>query len=263
MKHGLAGVGENLRDHYAPRFTARVKNIETINEMVRGVRLAAEVAKWLLTRKGVLALSPTHVYCFWRSEPTVANSDLQLTFTPASYEEGVQGQLEREPGMTVASWQQRPTSRGYVRVRSADPFDPPMIQPNYLAEESDRRILLAGMKLARRLLKTKPLEPYYAYEDFPGDKVQNDDELLGAAKQRGTTTFHPSGTCRMGPDADPLAVVDDQLRVRGLEGLRVVDASIMPTMLSANLNAATLMLADKASDLIRGRAPPEPIMVGG
>jgi choline dehydrogenase len=263
VKHALAGVGENLRDHYAPRFTARVKNIETINEMVRGVRLAGQVAKWLLTRKGILSLSPTHVYCFWRSEPDVANSDLQLTFTPASYMEGVQGQLEREPGMTVASWQQRPESRGYVRARSADPFDAPLIQPNYLAEESDRRVLLAGMKLARRLLKTKPLEPYYAYEDFPGDKVQSDDELLGAAKQRGTTTFHPSGTCRMGPATDPMAVVDDHLRVRGLEGLRVIDASIMPTMLSANLNAATLMLADKASDLIRGRTPPEPIVVAG
>jgi choline dehydrogenase len=263
VKHALAGVGENLRDHYAPRFTARVKNIETINEMVRGMRLAGQVAKWLLTRKGILSLSPTHVYCFWRSEPDVANSDLQLTFTPASYMEGVQGQLEREPGMTVASWQQRPESRGYVRARSADPFDAPLIQPNYLAEESDRRVLLAGMKLARRLLKTKPLEPYYAYEDFPGDKVQSDDELLGAAKQRGTTTFHPSGTCRMGPATDPMAVVDDHLRVRGLEGLRVIDASIMPTMLSANLNAATLMLADKASDLIRGRTPPEPIVVAG
>jgi choline dehydrogenase len=173
----------------------------------------------------------------------------------------VQGQLEREPGMTVASWQQRPQSRGYVRIRSADPFEAPMIQPNYLVEESDRRVLIAGMKLARRLLRTKPLEPYFDYEDFPGDKVQSDDELLAAAKQRGTTTFHPSGTCRMGPATDPLAVVDDQLRVRGLEGLRVIDASIMPTMLSANLNAATLMLADKASDILRGRTPAEPIVV--
>ena len=261
VRHALAGVGENLRDHYAPRFVARVKNIDTINQMVRGVRLAGQVARWVFTRKGVLALSPTHVYCFWRSEPGIATSDLQLTFTPASYKEGVQGQLEREPGMTVASWQQRPDSRGYVRLRSADPFEAPIIQPNYLAEERDRRVLLAGMKLARRLLKTKPLEPYYDYEDFPGDEVQSDEELLGAAKQRGTTTFHPAGTCRMGPPSDPLAVVDDELRVRGLEGLRVIDASIMPTMLSANLNAATLMLADKASDLIRGRTPPEPIVV--
>ena len=112
------------------------------------------------------------------------------------------------------------------------------------------------MKLARRLLKSQPLEPYYDREDFPGRSVQTDDELLGAAKQRGTTTFHPSGTCRMAPASDATAVVDDQLRVRGLEGLRVIDASIMPTMLSANLNAATLMIAEKASDLLlRPRGP--------
>jgi choline dehydrogenase len=263
VRHALAGVGEGLRDHYAPRFTARVKNIDTINERARGLRLAREVIRYLTTRKGILALNPTLIYCFWRSEPHIANSDLQFTFTPASYREGVQGELDLEPGMTIASWQQRPESRGWVRLRSSDPFEAPIIQPNYLAEESDRRVLLAGMKLARRLLKTEPLRPYYAYEDFPGDKVESDAELLGAAKQRGTTTFHPSGTCRMGPPSDPLAVVDDRLRVHGLEGLRVIDASIMPTMLSANLNAATLMLADKASDLIRGRAPPEPVVLAG
>jgi choline dehydrogenase len=261
VRHALAGVGENLRDHYAPRFTARVKNIDTINERARGLKLAREVIRYVTTRKGILALNPTLVYCFWRSDPRVAISDLQFTFTPASYREGVQGELDLEPGMTIASWQQRPESRGWVRLSSADPFAAPVIQPNYLAEESDRRVLLAGMKLARRLLRTEPLKPYYAYEDFPGEKVESDEELLGAAKERGTTTFHPAGTCRMGPRGDPLAVVDDELRVHGLEGLRVVDASIMPTMLSANLNAATLMLADKASDLIRGRTPPEPVVV--
>ena len=199
------------------------------------------------------------IYCFWHSEPGLATSDLQLTFTPASYKEGVQGQLESEPGMTVASWQQRPDSRGYVHIQSSDPCAPPLIQPNYLAEASDRRVLLGGMKLARQLLKTKPLEPYYDYEDFPGADVNSDDELLHAAKQRGTTTFHPSGTCRMGPASDPLAVVDDQLRVRGLAGLRVIDASIMPRMISANLNASTMMIADKASDLIRGKSPLEAV----
>jgi choline dehydrogenase len=146
-------------------------------------------------------------------------------------------------------------------VRSADPFDAPLINPNYLAEEIDRRVLLGAMKLARRLLRTKPLEPYFEREDFPGPGVQSDDELLGAAKERGTTTFHPAGTCRMGPATDPVAVVDDHLRVHGLQGLRVIDASIMPTMLSANLNAATMMIADKASDLVRGKSAPEPIMV--
>lgn len=259
VRHALAGVGENLKDHYAPRFAARVKNIETINERTRGLKLATEVAKWTFQRTGILALSPTLVYGFWHSGETAESSDIQFTFTPASYMEGVQGQLEREPGMTVASWQQRPESRGTVRARSADPFDAPIINPNYLAEEIDRRVLLRAMKLARGLLQSRPLQPYFEREDFPGPSVQSDDELLGAAKERGTTTFHPAGTCRMGPASDPLAVVDDQLRVRGLEGLRVVDASIMPTMLSANLNAGTMMIADKASDMIRGKAAPEPI----
>jgi choline dehydrogenase len=261
VQHALAGVGENLRDHYAPRFVARVRNIDTINERSRGLKLTGEIAKWVFTRKGILSLSPTHVYCFWRSDPAVGTSDIQLTFTPASYREGVQGELEREPGMTAASWQQRPESKGYVRLRSSDPFAAPIIQPNYLDLESDRRVLLAAMKLARRLLKSRPLEPYYEREDFPGPDVKTDDELLGAAKERGTTTFHPSGTCRMGPASDPVAVVDDQLRVHGLAGLRVIDASVMPTMLSANLNAATMMIAEKASDLLLGRAAPEPIVV--
>jgi choline dehydrogenase len=261
VRHALAGVGENLRDHYAPRFVARVKNIDTINERSRGLKLAGEIVKWVFTRRGILSLSPTHVYCFWRSDPAVVNCDIQLTFTPASYREGVQGELEHAPGMTVAAWQQRPESKGYVRLRSSDPFAAPIIQPNYLALESDRRTLLAAMRLGRRLLRSKPLEPYYEREDFPGPGVDSDEALLGAAKQRGTTTFHPSGTCRMAPASDPLAVVDDQLRVHGLEGLRVIDASIMPTMLSANLNAATLMIAEKASDLLLGRTAPEPVVL--
>ena len=162
-----------------------------------------EAIKWATTRRGLLSLSPTMVYCFWHSGETTESSDLQLTFTPASYKEGVQGPLEDEPGMTVASWQQRPESRGYVRIRSADPFEQPIIQTNYLIAELDRRVIVAGMKLARRLLKSAPLAPYYAYEDFPGPDVQTDDEFLAAATQRGTTTFHPGCTCRMGP-ADAL-----------------------------------------------------------
>ena len=255
VMHALAGVGEGLQDHYAPRTVARVKNIDTINERVRGLRLAAEIAKWTVARKGILALSPTLVYCFWHSGETAESSDIQLTFTPASYKEGEQGRLEDEPGMTVAAWQQRPESRGYVRLRSADPFAPPMIQTNYLAAEIDRRVLVAAMKLARRLLRTQPLAPYYAYEDFPGPDVESDDELLAAATQRAQTTFHPGCSCRMGPASDPLAVVDDKLRVRGLEGLRIADASVMPRMISANLNAATMMIGDKAADMILGRTP--------
>ncbi|WP_316231055.1 GMC family oxidoreductase [Bradyrhizobium sp. SZCCHNR1051] len=253
--HALRSVGEGLQDHYAPRTVARVKNIKTVNELARGLNLWGEALKWAVTRRGILSLSPTMVYCFWHSGETAESSDLQLTFTPASYKEGVQGQLEDEPGMTVASWQQRPESRGYVRLRSADPFDQPLIQTNYLTAELDRRVVVAGMKLARRLLASAPLAPYYAYEDFPGPKVQSDDELLAAATQRATTTFHPGCSCRMGPAESTWATVDDQLRVHGLQGLRVADASIMPRMISANLNAATLMIGDKAADLILGKAP--------
>jgi choline dehydrogenase len=254
IRHALPGVGEGLQDHYAPRTVARVKDIKTINELRQGWHLWVEALKWATTRSGLLSLSPTMVYCFWHSGESNESSDLQLTFTPASYKEGVQGQLEDEPGMTVASWQQRPESRGYVRIRSADPFQQPIIQTNYLAAELDRRVIVAGMKLARRLLKSAPLAPYYAYEDFPGPNVQSDDEFLAAATQRGTTTFHPGCTCRMGPAESTWAVVDDQLRVHGLEGLRVIDASVMPRMISANLNASTMMIADKASDLIRGKS---------
>ncbi len=259
VKHALPGVGEGLQDHYAPRSVARVKNVKSINERARGLNLAAEVVKWALARRGILGLSPTLVYCFWHSGETAESSDLQLTFTPASYKEGEQGKLEDEPGMTVASWQQRPESRGFVRARSADPFEAPIIQTNYLSAALDRRVAVAGMKLARRLLAAAPLAPYYEREDFPGPGVQSDDEFLDAATRRGQTTFHPGCTCPMGPVGDPNAVVDDQLRVHGLEALRVVDASIMPRMISANLNASTLMIADKASDMIRQRAAPEPI----
>jgi choline dehydrogenase len=260
VRHALA-VGEGLQDHYAPRSVARVKNAKTINERARGLNLALEAAKWTFARRGILGLSPTLVYCFWHSGASPERADLQLTFTPASYKEGEQGKLEDAPGMTVASWQQRPESRGYVRIRSADPFEAPQIYTNYLGHDLDQRTVVAGMRLARRLLATAPLAPYYAYEDFPGPAVESDDEFLAAARQRGQTTFHPACTCRMGPSSDPLAVVDDELRVHGLDALRVVDASIMPRMISANLNAATLMIADKASDLIRGRAAPEPIIV--
>jgi choline dehydrogenase len=259
VRHALPGVGEGLQDHYAPRSVARVKNINTINELRQGWRLWVEALKWATTRRGLLSLSPTMVYCFWHSGETSESSDLQITFTPASYKEGVQGALEDLPGMTCTSWQQRPESRGYVRIRSSDPFAQPIIQTNYLTAELDRRVVVAGMKLARRLLASEPLKPYYDYEDFPGPKVQSDEELLAAATQRATTTFHPGCTCRMGPADSTWAVVDDELRVHGLQGLRVVDASVMPRMISANLNASTLMIADKASDLIRGKSAPEAV----
>ena len=261
VQHELPGVGLNLRDNYAPRFTARAKNITTINEKARGPRLWGEVAKYFLGAKSIVTLSPTLVYCFWHSNESVKNHDLQLTFTPASYKEGVQSQLDDQPGFTIASWQQRPESLGFVKIRSNNPFEAPVIQPNYLEAEEDRKVLIAGMRLARRLMRTEPLAPYFEFEQYPGDHIQTDDELLQIARERGTTTFHVMGSCRMGPSSDATSVVDEKLRVRGIDNLRVVDASIMPTMLSANLNAGAMMIGEKGADMILDKPALEPIII--
>jgi len=261
VRHELAGVGENLRDHYAPRFSVRVQNAETINERARGLNYYAEIAKYLLGAKSIVNLSPSMVYGFWHSDETARELDLQFIFTPASYKVGVHGLLDDHPGFTTACWQHRPESKGWVRAKSANPFEKPLIQPNYLDEEIDRRVCVRAMKLARQLIHTKAMQPYIDYEEYPGEQVQSDDEFLEAARIYGNTTFHVMGTCRMGPATDATAVVDDQLRVRGLASLRVIDASIMPAMPSANLNAATMMIAEKGSDMILGKPPLEPIIV--
>lgn len=258
LVHELPGVGENLRDHYAVRMVARAKGL-TINNYARPPRLWAEVVKWAVGLPSILALSPSLIHVFWKSDEGLDAPDLQFTFTPASYKAGgIAGMLDSFPGMTCGAWQQRPESLGYVRIRSADPLEHPEIQPNYLAHENDRRVLLAGIKLARRLMTTPELAPFYDHEELPGGDAQTDEELMNWARQQGSTVFHLIGACRMGPDSDPTAVVDDQLRVRGLEGLRVADSSIMPSMPSANTNASTLMIAEKAADMILGRAPLAP-----
>jgi choline dehydrogenase len=158
--------------------------------------------------------------------------------------------------MSAGAWQHRPESIGWVRARSADVFEDPEIQPNYLSDPMDRRVHLGGMRLVRRMLATPELAPFVECETLPGPQVQSDDELLDFARRHGTTTFHLIGTARMGPATDPTAVVDDRLLVHGMAGLRVVDASIMPSMPSANTYATTLMIAEKAADMIRGRAVP-------
>jgi len=251
VRHALPGVGANLRDHYTPRFTARVKNIDTFNQKARGLAFGGEVAKWLVGKPSILSLPSTACYAFAKTDPVLDDSDLQITFMPASYKEGHQSQLDDEPGMTLAAWQQRPESSGWVLARSSDPFEAPEITPNYLKSEVDRKVLVAGLRLARKLMRTDAMAPFFAGELYPGDGVQSDEELLNTARERGTTTFHMIGTCRMGPAHDKSAVVDHELRVRGVERLRVADASIMPTMPAANTNAAALMIGEKAADLIR------------
>ncbi|MEQ9123727.1 MAG: GMC oxidoreductase, partial [Alphaproteobacteria bacterium] len=157
-------------------------------------------------------------------------------------------------GMTCGAAQPRPESTGHVRARSLDPMEAPEVQPNYLAAEADRRITLAGMKLARALLRRPEMARYFDSETLPGDQVRTDDEMLDFARRRGNTGYHLVGTCKMGPEHDAMAVVDADLRVRGVQGLRVIDASIMPLLPSANTFAATLAIAEKGADLIRGRS---------
>ena len=246
--HDLPGVGEGLQDHYATRVAHRVIQGRTLNERARGPRLLWEVATWLATGQGVLSFSPAHVGAFIRSRPEVDAPDLQVVFTPASYSEGVTGKLQPFPGMTCGVWQMRPHSRGWVRARSGDPDAPPAIQPNYLAEAADRRAAVDGLRWARRLLGSAALAPYRGEETVPGAACESDAELLAHAQARGSTVYHAVGTCRMG--VGPAAVVSPDLRLHGMDGLRVVDASVMPIMVSANTNAATLMIAEKAADLI-------------
>jgi choline dehydrogenase len=251
--HELPGVGENLRDHYSIRLVGRVRDSVTMNELSTGLRLQGQIARWLVRRPNILALSPSLVHWFWKSREGLAEPDLQGVFTPASYREGYIGVLDKFPGMTCGVWQHRPHSTGYVRARSSSPFEDPVVQPNYLQDERDQQVLLGGMKLARRLLRTPELARFFVDEALPGPAVTTDNELLDFARHYGASCYHVMGTARMGPASDPTAVVDDELRVHGLAGLRVVDASIMPNMPSANTCAATMMIAEKAADMIRGR----------
>ncbi|MDQ0391307.1 GMC family oxidoreductase [Labrys monachus] len=252
--HDLPGVGENFRDHCSVRVVARAKNSKTMNELTRGPALLGQVARWALGRPSVLALSPSLVHCFWKSEPEMSGADLQVVFTPASYKAGFVSLLDDFPGMSCGVWQHRPESTGYVRATSADPFVDPVIQPNYLKHPVDQRAMVNGIRLARRLLETPELARYVDRETLPGKDVESYDDILAWARQFGASVWHLIGTARMGPESDPTSVVDEQLRIRGLQGIRVVDASIMPSMPSANTYASTMMIAEKASDMIRGRS---------
>lgn len=254
--HEAPGVGQNFRDHYASRVVVRAKaGVETLNELSHGMRLAAQIARWGAGRPSILATVPSHVHVFWKSFEGLDAPDLQCVFTPGSYKEGRAYILDDYPGMTAGAWQHRPESTGWVRARSTDVFEDPEIQPNYLTDAMDRRVHLGGIRLIRRLLSTPELAPYVDRETLPGADVRTDDELLDFARRNGSTTYHLIGTARMGPATDPTAVVDDRLLVHGMTGLRVVDASIMPNMTSANTYATTLMIAEKAADMIRSRQP--------
>jgi len=258
VRHALPGVGANFQDHFMVRSVVRVRGTQTINSTARGWRLGREILRWACGRPSLLAISPSVAYAFTSSRPELADNDLQFHFSPGSYASGIAGKLDDFPGMTLGFYNLRPNSTGFVRARSRDPFELPRIQPNYLSDPADCRTVVDGLRLARRMLHSAPLLKYCDADDFPPATATGDDALLECARQRGGTAWHFMGTCRMGPDSDPTAVVDSALRVRGLEGLRVVDASVMPCMPSGNTGAPTMMIAEKAADLIRGRAPLAP-----
>ncbi|MDQ8030773.1 MAG: GMC family oxidoreductase N-terminal domain-containing protein [Bordetella sp.] len=252
--HALPGVGENLRDHYCPRFVARTgADADSINRRVRGLRLAGEVAAWAMKKPSILSISPILIYGFWKTRAELPSPDFALSFISASYSLGRLGEVDEEPGLTCGAWQLRPQSQGHVRIRSSNVGEQPLIQPNYLSHETDRRVVVDALRWVRRIFQTEPMRSTVRAELLPGPQVQTDDEFLDFVRRYAVTGYHVVGTCKMGPASDPLAVVDPQLRVHGMQGLRVIDASVMPTITSANTCAATVMLAEKAADMLLDR----------
>jgi choline dehydrogenase len=249
VKHELKGVGENYGDHFAPRMNWRVKLPITLNERTRGINLVKEVVRYYTSGRGALALTAGVVYGFVRTRPGLDSPDMQFHMAHASYDTAQKRDLEREPGMTVVIGQCRPDSRGSIHIKSAIPGSAPAIRPNFLSAQTDRDATVAGMQIARKIVSHPSMSKYIAFENNPGDKVQTYDEWLSFARGNGQTTYHVIGTCKMG--SDPMAVVDDRLRVHGIAGLRVIDASIMPTVPSGNTNAPTIMVAEKGADMIK------------
>lgn len=253
--HELAGVGENLQDHLQARVICEcTKAITTNDDLASFWRTIAMGIDYAFTRDGPMAVGINQGGIFARAEPDAATPDVQ--FHVATLSSDMAGSPTHAfSGFTMSVCQLRPQSRGSVQIRSADPLASPAMQPNYLSTPYDRATLTAGIRLARRLAATRALAPYVKAEYRPGPMAQSDEELLEFAKNTGGTIFHPSGTCKMGDATrDPLAVVDRELRVHGIDGLRVVDCSIMPTLTSGNTNVPAIMIAEKAADLILGAA---------
>jgi choline dehydrogenase len=252
VSHALSGVGRDFQDHYIARVACAVVGAGTLNERSRGLPLVGEVLRYLSTGTGMLTYASSLVCASARVLEESATPDVQCLFSPGSFAQGPVRRLDDKPGMTMGMWQMRPLSRGWVETKSPNPAMPPAINPRYLAEETDRRCVVGGLKLARRLFAAPAIKPYVAAEALPGAEVESDDQLLDYARQMGSTVFHASCSCRMGQD--PMAVVDDRLRVHGLDRLRVVDASVMPAVTSTNTNAPTIMIAEKGAEMILAAA---------
>jgi choline dehydrogenase len=242
------GVGHDLQDHMQVRVVMRCAQSITLNDVVNSpVRRILAGARYAAFRKGPLTIAAGTSGAFFKTSPRLATPDIQIHFLPFSTDK-MGERLHSFSGFSASVCQLRPESRGSLRIRSADPTAAPEIRINYLSTEVDRTANVEGLKVLRRILQAPALRPYVVEEVDPGAKVSTDEELLNYCRARGSTIYHPTSTCRMG--SDPLAVVDQSLRVRGLEGLRVVDGSIMPDLVSGNTNAAIIMIAEKASDMI-------------
>ena len=244
----MPGVGADLQDHLQVRMQYRCTEPITMNDVInsRRQRLAAGL-RYVLWRKGLLTIGAGYAGGFFRTDRSLATPDVQVNLLIFSADT-VGAALHPFPGFIAAVCQLRPESRGHVRIKSADPSEPPAIQPRYLSAPADRDVIMRGMKLLRRIMGQPAIRRYIAEEHAPGAHCTGDEDLLAFARATGTTVFHPTSTCRMGRDAT--AVVDERLRVHGIERLRVADASIMPTVVSGNTNAAVIMIAEKAADMI-------------
>jgi choline dehydrogenase len=242
------GVGNDLQDHMQVRLVTRCAQRVTLNDIVNhpARRLMAGV-QYAALRKGPLTIAAGTSGAFFKTNPRLASPDIQIHFLPFSTDK-MGEKLHSFSGFSASVCQLRPESRGSLRIKSADPAVPPEIRINYLATETDRSAFIDGIKILRKILSAPALKPFTVEEVAPGAKVSSDEELLNYCRRTGSTVYHPTSTCRMGND--PLAVVDQRLRVRGIEGVRVVDASIMPDLMSGNTNAPTIMIAEKASDMI-------------
>jgi choline dehydrogenase len=249
LVHDLPGVGENLQDHLQIRCAYKVRGVTTLNQRANSLlgKLGMGL-EYALFRSGPLSMAPSQLGAFAKSDPALETPNLEYHVQPLTLDRFGEP-LHSFPAFTASVCNLRPESRGSVRIKSADAFAAPAIRPNYLATHNDRVVAAEAIRLTRRIVAQPSLQKYAPEEFRPGASFVSDEELATAAGQIGTTIFHPVGTCKMGLDAQ--AVVDDRLRVRGIEGLRVVDASIMPTITSGNTNAPVIMIAEKAADLIR------------
>ena len=252
VRHELRGIGENLRDHYSPRMKWAVPHTlgMTYNAKARGLGMAWQALRYATTHKGLLGLPAAPIRAYVRTRPGLDAPDAAISWIP--FLVGDNFRLAKDSGVTAIMNILRSESTGSIHVTSRSPNAPPAIRFNFLSAQLDRDVTLEAMRITRRIMTASPMRNIATDEMAPGVNIQSDDELLDWVRNNAETTYHPVGTCKMG--SDPMAVVDDQLRVRGIEGLRVADASIMPSLTSGNTNAPSIMIGEKASRMILASA---------